>query len=73
MKILFFVIIGIIAFIGFSLYSSKKARKNLHQRLINAFKKAPISFDPDIWGSVSDYWDRKLNYENIDVAIDELT
>ncbi|MGV8905750.1 MAG: MutS-related protein [Acetobacterium sp.] len=73
MKILVFVIIGIIAFVGFSLYSSSKARKNLRQRLINEFGKVPISFDPDIWGSVSDYWDRKLNYDNSVIAIDELT
>lgn len=73
MEILFFVGIGIIGFIGFSLLSNRRARVNFRQRLINEFGTAPTGFNPDIWGSVSDYWDRKLKYEKIDVAIDELT
>lgn len=73
MEILFLVIIGIIAMIVFSLVSGSRARVIFRQRLINEFGKAPTSFNPDIWGSVSDYWDRKLKYEKIDVAIDELT
>lgn len=73
MEILFFIAIGIIAIFVVSLISKRKAEKNLRKHLINAFGKAPSSFDPDIWGSVSDYWDRKLKYETIDVVIDELT
>ncbi|MBC3804306.1 hypothetical protein GH808_07655 [Acetobacterium fimetarium] len=73
MGILFFVGIGIIVFIGYSLVSDKQARIKFRQRLVNEFGKAPTGFNPDIWGSVSDYWDRKLKYEKIDVAIDELT
>ena len=73
MGILFFVVVGIVAFIIFNLFSSRKASQNLRQRLINAFGKAPTSFDSAIWGSVTDYWDQKLKYETIDVAIDDLT
>ncbi|WP_414732761.1 hypothetical protein [Acetobacterium carbinolicum] len=73
MEILFFIAIGIIAIFVVSLISKRKTEKNLRKHLINAFGKAPSSFDPDIWGSVSDYWDRKRKYETIDVAIDELT
>ncbi|MBC3887506.1 hypothetical protein GH810_04205 [Acetobacterium paludosum] len=73
MGVLFFVSIGIIGMIVFSLVSSRRARIIFRQRLMNEFGKAPTSFNPDIWGSVSDYWDRKLKYEKIDVAIDELT
>jgi len=73
MGILFFVVVGIMAFIIYNLFSSRKASQNLRQRLINAFGKAPTSFDSAIWGSVTDYWDRKLKYETIDVAIDDLT
>ena len=73
MGILFFVGIGLIVFIGYSLVSDRQARIKFRQRLVNEFGKAPTGFNPDIWGSVSDYWDRKLKYEKIDVAIDELT
>jgi len=73
MGILFFVGIGLIVFISYSLVSDRQARIKFRQRLVNEFGKAPTSFNPDIWGSVSDYWDRKLKYEKIDVAIDELT
>ncbi|HEY5556048.1 hypothetical protein [Acetobacterium sp.] len=73
MGILFFVVVGIIAFIIFNLFSSRKVSQNSRQRLINGFGKTPTSFDPAIWGSVTDYWDRKLKYETIDVVIDDLT
>jgi hypothetical protein len=73
MGILSFIAIGITAMIVFSLISSKRARLLFRQRLLNEFGKAPTGFNPDIWGSVSDYWDRKLKYEKIDGAIDELT
>lgn len=73
MEVLFLVVIGIVAFIIFNLFSSRKARLNFRRQLINEFGKAPTSFDSSIWGSVSDYWDRKLKYETIEVAIDELT
>nr|WP_320024234.1 hypothetical protein [uncultured Acetobacterium sp.] len=73
MEILFLVMIGITAMIVFSLVSRRRASVIFRQRLINEFGTAPTSFNPDIWGSVSDYWDRKLKYEKIDVTIDDLT
>ncbi len=73
MGVLFFVIIGVIAMLIFSLAASRRDRLLLRQRLLKEFGKAPTSFNPDIWGSVSDYWDRKRQYEKIDLAIDELT
>lgn len=73
MGILFFIIIGVMAILVFGLVSSRRARQLFRQRLANEFGKAPTSFNPDIWGSVSDYWDRKRKYEQIDGAIDELT
>lgn len=73
MEIIFLVVIGITAMIVFSLVARRRARVVFRQHLINDFGKVPTSFNPDIWGSVSDYWDRKLKYEKIDIAIDELT
>ncbi|KNZ40314.1 MutS-related protein [Acetobacterium bakii] len=73
MEILFFVVIGVIAIFIFDLFSSRKARRKSRQRLIDGFGNAPTSFDTDIWGSVTDYWDRKLKYEALDVFIDDLT
>ena len=55
MGILFFVGIGLIVFIGYSLVSDRQARIKFRQRLVNEFGKAPTGFNPDIWGSVSDY------------------
>lgn len=73
MEILFFAVVGILALMLFNLFSSQKASRNSRQRIIDEFGQAPTSFDAAIWGSVTDYWDRKLKYETLDVVIDDLT